>query len=83
MRQCYAIRGDIVALVLINVLLCLDTPIVVHASIPVPTHGMIAYMGAFSSGSVVETIANERYYNVVQFAIQVLSSASVCLRPGT
>jgi len=44
---------------------------------------MIAYMGAFSSGSVVETIANERYYNVVQFAIQVLSSASVCLRPGT
>jgi len=42
-----------------------------HGSIPVPTHGMIAFIGVFSGGSVVEMVASQRYYNVVQFAIQV------------
>jgi len=49
----------------------LDASTVVTASIPVPTHGMIAYMGAFSGGSIVEFLSNDRFYNVVQFAIEV------------
>jgi len=43
----------------------------VHAVLPVPTHAMIAYIGIFSEASVMEMVSTERFFNVVQFAIEV------------
>jgi len=45
------------------------------AAISVPTHGMIAYVGTFSDASSVEMMSNERFYNVVRFAVQVQNKA--------
>ena len=60
-----------VSVILLAIALALNCITTTYGAIPVPTHGMIAYMGTFSDASVVEMLSNERFYNVVQFAIQV------------
>jgi len=48
-----------------------------QASLVVPTHAMIAFVGIFSEASVIELVSAERFYLAVQFAIQVRNDAVI------
>jgi len=69
----YAVDVRSFKLFLRVLLLTIVCPRDIQAAIAVPTHGMIAYVGTFSDASSVEMMSNERFYNVVRFAVEVVN----------